>query len=301
MPVPAFQEMFLPFLKLLADGQGHRLSQVATYVGDHFHLTDQDKSELIPSGQSSKLANRIGWARTHLKFAGLIQQVQPGVYRITEAGTNILKSPPANLNLKFLDTIPQHYEWFHRRKVAASTTPVRAESDETPEEKLAGLVEDMRQSLAAELKQTLADIDPFRFERVVLDLLLAMGYGGSRAEAGWVTKRTGDEGIDGIINEDRLGLSQVHIQAKKWKGSVGRKEIQSFVGALAGQQANKGVFISTGEFTPEALTYARNLAQKIILIDGHRLAELMIDHGVGVTEERAYTVKKIDSDFFVES
>jgi restriction system protein len=301
MAVPAFQEMFLPFLQLLADSQGHPLSQVATHVADRFRLTDEDKSEMIPSGQSSKLANRVGWARTHLKFAGLIEQVQPGVYRITEAGRNVLRNPPPTLNLKFLDTIPQHYEWFHRRKVAMPTAPVRIESGETPEEKLAGLVEDMRQSLAAELKQTLAEIDPFRFERVVLDLLIAMGYGGSRTESGWVTKRTGDEGIDGVINEDRLGLSQVHIQAKKWKGSVGRKEIQSFVGALAGQQAHKGVFITTGDFTSEARAYAKNLAQKIILIDGHRLAELMIDHGVGVAEERAYSVKKIDSDYFVES
>jgi restriction system protein len=301
MAVPSFQEMFLPFLQLLADGQGHRLPELAAHIANHFHLTAEDKSELIPSGQSSKLSNRVGWARTHLKNAGLIEPVQSGVYRITQAGRDVVTNPPPKLNLKFLDTIPQHYDWFHRRKVVTPTAPARLESDETPEEKLAGLVEDMRQNLAAELKQTLADIDPFRFERVVLDLLRAMGYGGSRAESGWVTKRTGDEGIDGIINEDRLGLSQVHIQAKRWKGSVGRKEIQSFVGALAGQQANKGVFITTGEFTAEARAYAKNLAQKIILIDGHRLAELMIDHGVGVTEERAYTLKKIDSDYFVES
>jgi len=301
MAVPSFQEMFLPWLRLLADGQAHRLAEVATHVATYFDLSDEDKSELIPSGQSSKLSNRVGWARTHLKNAGLIEPVESGVYRITQAGRDVVTNPPPKLDLKYLDTIPQHYKWFHQRKTPTLTAPAKVESDETPEEKLAGVVEDMRQNLAAELKQTLADIDPFKFERVVLDLLRAMGYGGSRAESGWVTKKTGDEGIDGIINEDRLGLSQVHIQAKRWKGSVGRKEIQSFVGALAGQQANKGVFITTGEFTAEARAYAKNPTQKIILIDGHQLAELMIDHVVGVSEGRAYTVKKIDRDYFEES
>jgi restriction system protein len=301
MAVPAFQEMFLPFLQFLSNGKEHRLSEVASHIAEHFHLTDEDKSEMIPSGQSSKLSNRVGWARTHLKFAGLIEPVQPGVYRITQAGQNVIRNPPPNLNLKFLDTIPQHYEWFHRRRINAPPTPLKADVAETPEEKLAGLVEDMRQNLATEIKQALNDIDPFKFERVVLDLLLAMGYGGSRAEAGWVTKKTGDEGIDGIINEDRLGLNQVHIQAKRWKSVVGRKEIQSFVGALAGQQAHKGVFITTSDFTPDAEIYAKGLAQKVILIDGHRLAELMIDHNIGVSVINTHHMKRIDSDYFAEA
>jgi restriction system protein len=300
MAVPSFQEMFLPFLQCLADGQGHRLPEVAAHIASHFQLTDEDKAELIPSGQSSKLSNRVGWGRTHLKNAGLIEPVQPAVYRITAAGLAIVKNPPPKLNLKFLDTIPRHRDWFHSPKAAVPAVPAKAEAEETPEEKLASLVEDMRQNLATEIKQTLADIDPFRFERIVLDLLLAMGYGGSRAGAGWVTRKAGDEGIDGVINEDRLGLSQVHIQAKKWKGSVGRKEIQSFVGALAGQQANKGVFITTSDFTTDARAYAKGLGQKVILIDGHRLAELMIDHNVGVSLLTRHDVKRIDTDYFAE-
>jgi restriction system protein len=153
----------------------------------------------------------------------------------------------------------------------------------------------------ADILTRLSDIDPFKFERLVLDLLLAMGYGGSRAEAGWVTKKTGDEGIDGVINEDRLGLSQVHIQAKRWKSVVGRREIQSFVGALAGQQASKGVFITTSDYSSDAIAYVKALTQKVVLIDGHRLAELMIAHGIGVSQGTAYHVKKIDSDYFDEA
>ena len=190
-------------------------------------------------------------------------------------------------------------------EVAKSSDPIgdKAQSDHetTPEERILAAFTELRETLVADILTRLADIDPFRFEGLVLDLLLAMGYGGSRAEAGWVTKKTGDEGIDGVINEDRLGLSQVHIQAKRWKSVVGRREIQSFVGALAGQQASKGVFITTSDYSSDAIAYVKALTQKVVLIDGHRLAELMIAHGIGVSQGTAYHVKKIDSDYFDES
>jgi restriction system protein len=301
MAVPAFQEMFLPFLQFLADGKEHRLSEVARHIADHFHLTDEDKSEMIPSGQSSKLSNRVGWGRTHLKFAGLIEPVQSGVYRITSAGQNVVKNPPENLNLKFLDTIPQHYEWFHTKKKETEVIVPRASEDDTPEERIESAFIELQRTLVADILAQLGRITWTRFEQVVLDVLVAMGYGGSRKEAAAVTQGGADEGIDGVINEDRLGLDVIYVQAKHWKGNVGRPEIQGFVGALAGKKATKGIFITRSAFNENAREYAAGLHEKLILIDGLRLAELMIEHGVGVDEEHTYRVKKIDSDYFEEA
>ena len=249
-----------------------------------------------------------------MRKAGLATNPVEGTLQITDEGRKFLATNPSgrltrSVLLQF-EPFRQYATELKQRAAAAAkkagassaaASVTLADDQATPEERIESAFAELRETLATDLRAKLGDIDPFRFERIVLDLLLAMGYGGSRTESGWVTKRTGDEGIDGIINEDRLGLSQIHIQAKKWKGSVGRREIQSFVGALAGQQSNKGVFITTGEFTAEARVYAKNLAQKVILIDGHRLAELMIDRGVGVAEEHAYSVKKIDRDYFEEA
>ena len=182
-----------------------------------------------------------------------------------------------------------------------SRTDLITEDETTPEERIESAFNDLRESLVADLRAKLADVNPFRFEQVVLDLLVAMGYGGSRREAAEVTQKSGDAGIDGVINEDRLGLDVIYVQAKRWKNNVGREEIQNFVGALAGKKASKGVFITTSAFNENAREYAAGLHQKIILIDGRRLAELMIEHGIGVAEEHAYSVKKIDSDYFDEA
>ena len=182
-----------------------------------------------------------------------------------------------------------------------SRTDLITEDETTPEERIESAFNDLRESLVADLRAKLADVNPFRFEQVVLDLLVAMGYCGSRREAAEVTKKSGDAGIDGVINEDRLGLDVIYVQAKRWKNNVGREEIQNFVGALAGKKASKGVFITTSALNENAREYAAGLHQKIILIDGRRLAELMIEHGIGVAEEHAYSVKKIDSDYFEEA
>jgi restriction system protein len=190
------------------------------------------------------------------------------------------------------------------RKIGALSQPTPdATSDEhtTPEERIESAFVELRETLITDLRTKLASVDPFRFEQVVLDLLVAMGYGGSRKEAAAVTQKTGDEGIDGVINEDRLGLDVIYIQAKRWKANVGRPEIQSFVGALAGKKATKGIFITTSSFHDNASDYAAGLHQKVILIDGRRLAELMIEHGIGVAQEHAYHIKKIDSDYFEEA
>lgn len=305
MSVPTFQDMFLPILQLFADGQPRRMADAANHIAEHFALTPADREEMIPSGQSSKLANRVGWCRTHLKFAGLIEKVSWGQYRISPAGAALLKNPPQKLDLKFLDTYPEHHRWFHQSNSGGDEEknndgkqpPV---TDTTPQERLGELVEELRRKLIAELGEMLRDVDPFRFEQIVLDLLVAMGYGGSRAEAAQVTQKTGDEGIDGVINEDRLGLDVIYVQAKRWKSNIGRPEIQNFVGALAGKKASKGIFITTSDFHSNAREYAAGLHQKVILVDGHRLAELMIEHNVGVAEEQVYRLKRVDSDYFAD-
>jgi restriction system protein len=304
MAVPGFQEMFLPFLKCLADGTPRHHSQIREYIENHFQMSEEDRSEMIPSGQSSKVANRVGWSRTHLSKAGLIQTERPGVFRITDEGKQVLASVPEKFDLKFLDTIPKHRAWYHAPRKSVPVEPVsRQEVDEVqpPNERIEEAFSQLNDSLASELQDQMAKMDPFRFEQLVVDLLFAMGYGGSREEAAKVTKKSGDEGIDGVINEDRLGLDVIYIQAKRWQASVGRREIQSFVGALAGQQANKGVFITTSDFGQNAIDYARSVPQKVILIDGERLAELMIEHNIGVTTTRTISLKRIDSDYFEES
>jgi restriction system protein len=303
MAVPGFQEMFLPFLQCLADGQPRHVSAIREFVEDYFQLSPEDREELIPSGQSTKAANRVGWARTHLSKAGLIERTEWGVYHITEAGRNLVANPPAQFDLRFLDTIPQHKEWFHasRSAIDAPVADEAATATQPPNERIEEAFSQLNASLAAELLAHMLKMDPFRFEQLVVDLLFKMGYGGSREEAAKVTKKTGDEGIDGVINEDRLGLDVIYIQAKRWQGNVGRNEIEKFVGALAGKHAHKGVFITTSGFVQTAIDYARSIAQRVILIDGQRLAELMIEHGIGVTTTREIKLKRIDSDYFEEA
>lgn len=303
MAVPSFQELFLPVLQLLADGKPRRMPEVVEHVAEHFNLSEQDREEPIPSGQSSKLANRVGWCRTHLKFAGLIERVSWGEYRIAPAGLAVVKAPPPKVDLKFLDTFPSHYAWFQQSKAPGANggeAVIQPPDAIPPTERLGELVNELQGKLREEVREMLKDCNPFRFEQIVLDLLVAMGYGGSRKEAAQVTQPTGDQGIDGVINEDRLGLDVIYVQAKRWQSNIGRPEIQNFVGALAGKKANKGIFITTSDFNSNAREYAAGLHQKVILIDGHRLAELMIDHNIGVAEEQVYRLKRIDSDYFLD-
>lgn len=296
--------MFLPFLQFLSDGEPKHTSKVREFLEDHLNVSEADRQEMIPSGQSTKMANRVGWTRTHLSKSGLIEKTGTGVYRITDEGKQVLANPPKRMDLKFLDTIPKHQAWFHASK---NVRPVAIPTDtetldlQPPNEKIEDAFSQLNESLASELQEQMAKMDPFRFEQLVVDLLFAMGYGGSREEAAKITKKSNDEGIDGVINEDRLGLDVIYVQAKRWQATVGRKEIQSFVGALAGQQATKGVFITTSDFAQTAFDYAKSVQQKVILIDGTRLAELMIEHNIGVTTTRTISLKRIDSDYFEEN
>jgi restriction system protein len=293
MPVPDFQSMMLPFLQLAADGEEHDLSEAADYLATHFKLSYEDRDELLPSGNQSRLDNRVGWIRTHFKNAGLIEYVRRGIFRITKRGQEVLAKKPTAINLKFLDQFPEHFEWFHREREETEQAVASPSVTVTPEEQMEFIAKDLKKKLGAELLERVKAMNPFRFERVVLDLLLAMGYGGSREEAATVTHKSGDEGIDGLINEDRLGLDCIYVQAKRWQNSVGRPEVQSFVGALDGKRADKGIFITTSNFSPGAIEFIKSISKRVILIDGARLAELMIQHNVGIAPAYAYEIKKL--------
>jgi restriction system protein len=293
----------LPLLKLTGDGQTHRFRDTIQTLADHFDLSEQEKKEPLPSGQS-KFTNRVGWARTYLAKAGLLESPKRGYFRITEQGRQVLLENPNVIDRKYLEQI-DGFSTFLQKKTDGSK-PVISEdtraidSVETPEEKLESAYQSIRESLATEVLEKVKECSPEFFERLVVDLLVRMGYGGSRREAGEAIGRTGDEGIDGIIKEDRLGLDILYIQAKRWQSVVGRPEVQKFAGALQGQRARKGIFITSSDFTRDALEYVKNIDSKIILIDGTRLAELMMDYNVGVTTEAAYELKRIDSDYYLE-
>jgi restriction system protein len=301
--IPPFQELMLPIVLMCAarDPKSIANREFIETLATQFRLTEADRKELLASGRQSRFENRVYWALVHLRRAGLIESTARGLNRITERGHNVLRQSPPRIDLKLLSQFPE-FRAFRASKPTESTDGTGiSEPPTSPQERIETAFGELKETLVSELGAKLATVDPFRFERIVLDLLVAMGYGGSRDEAAAVTQKTGDEGIDGVINEDRLGLEVIYVQAKRWKSSVGRPEIQNFVGALAGKKAGKGIFITTSEFHDNARDYAAGLHQKVILVDGRRLAELMIEHGIGVAEEHAYSVKKIDSDYFDEA
>jgi restriction system protein len=305
MPIPTYDELLRPLLDLAANEDITRQSATEAMTKT-FQLSPQEAAQRLPSGQTTSIRNRTGWAMTYLTKGGLIAKVSPRTYRITDRGRQFLTKYPAAIAVSDLETIPGFEEAWNtragRREAAGLVSGESpAEMTSTPNERIEAAFFELREALISDLLSQLGKVDPFRFEQVVLDLLVKMGYGGSRKEAAAVTQKTGDEGIDGVINEDRLGLDVIYIQAKRWKHNVGRPEIQSFVGALAGKKANKGIFITTSAFHDNASDYATGLHQKVILIDGRRLAELMIEHNIGVAEEHAYRVKKIDTDYFEEA
>ncbi|WP_338462479.1 restriction endonuclease [Synechococcus elongatus IITB7] len=302
MPLPDYQALMLPLLQLLADQQVHRTRAVIEALAESFQLTPAERQHLLPSGKQFTFDNRVGWARTYLKKAGLIDSPQRGFLQITAAGQEVLRHNPFKIDVGYLD----RFEGFREFRGPSSTTTetpaiaVPTQTSNTPEENLDAVYQQLRSDLRVELLQTIKSCSPAFFERLVVELLVAMGYGGSRREAGQAIGRNNDEGIDGIIKEDRLGLDIIYIQAKRWEAVVGRPEIQKFAGALQGQRARKGIFITTSAFSKEATDYVRKIDSKIILIDGQTLAEYMIDNNVGVTVEATYELKRIDRDYFIE-
>jgi restriction system protein len=301
MAIPDYQSIMLPLLKFAGDGEEHSLREAIEDLADEFSLTDEERKELLPSGRQATFDNRVGWARTYMKKAGLLESTKRGYFQITERGLDVLKQNPPEINNAFLRQFPEFVEFQtpKQRKVEEDTEQDISET-RTPEEEIESAYQGVRQELATELLQTIKSCSPTFFERLVVDVLVKMGYGGTRKDAGQAVGRSGDGGIDGIIKEDRLGLDIVYIQAKRWDGPVGRPEIQKFAGALQGQRARKGIFITTSAFTQSAQDYVSRIDSKIVLIDGDTLAQLMIDYNIGVTTVTSYELKRMDSDYFEE-
>ncbi len=298
MAIPDFQSIMLPLLSFAGDGNEHSFREAVEKLAYQFQLSSEDRREMLASGGAPLFDNRVGWARTHLKKAGLLNSTRRGYFQITHRGQEILNKNPAKINMAFLRQFPEYIEFqTGQNKDNAITIPVEADSI-TPEESIEVAYQRVRRNLAIELLQTIKNCSPDFFERLVVDLLVKMGYGGTRKDAGRAVGKSGDGGIDGIINEDRLGLDVVYIQAKRWDGSVGRPEIQKFAGALQGQRAKKGIFLTTSFFSKDAQDFANRIDSKIVLMDGESIAQLMIDYGVGVSTMATYELKKIDSDYF---
>lgn len=300
MGIPDYQSVMLPLLQLIADGQEHRFREAINELADTFKLTEEDRKETLPSG-GLLFDNRVGWARTYLKKAGLISSPRRLFIQITERGKKVLNQNPKKIDVKLLQQFPEFLEFQAPKKAgkAEAIADLHEESNDTPEELLAGGYLRLRKQLESDLLERVKSCAPDFFERMVVRLLTAMGYGGSLADAGKAIGKSGDGGIDGVIKEDKLGLDLLFIQAKKWDDStVGRPEIQKFVGALYGRKAKKGIFITTSVFSRDAKDYVDGLESRVILIDGRQLAELMFDHGIGVSTANSYVVKRIDSDFF---
>ena len=303
MTVPGFQDLMLPMLLIANDGNEHTQPDLVARLARDLRMTEADLRELLPSGRKPKFEDRVSWAQTYLYKAGLLEKPRRAVFRITERGRQVVRSRPARIDIAFLSQFPEFGQFrppSQRSQGGSGHTDDGASgiSDETPQEILESSYQNLRRELAQELLQRVKQVNPAFFERLVVDLLIAMGYGGSRRDAGQAIGQSGDDGIDGIIKEDKLGLDAVYLQAKRWESTVGRPHLQSFAGSLEGNRARKGVFITTSTFSQEARSYVERIEKRIVLIDGEQLAQLMIEHGVGVAEVASYVVKRMDLDYF---
>lgn len=303
MTVPDFQTIMLPLLRTITDQREYSIRDVIENLAKEFNLTEQDRKELLPSGQQYVFDNRVGWARTYLKKAGLLDSPKRGFIKISPQGLEVLKKEPNKINVAFLKQYPAFVEFqFSKRSENAEQQSkyLSSDKDVTPLESLEEGYNTITKNLVSELLAQIKECSPEFFEKLVVELLVKMGYGGSIRDAGKAVGKSGDGGIDGIIKEDKLGLDIIYVQAKRWENSVGRPQIMAFVGALQGQRARKGIFITTSYFTKEAVDYVKNIDTKVILVDGEMLASYMIDYNIGVSKVASYEIKKIDSDYFLE-
>lgn len=302
MSIPDYQSLMLPLLKQTSDGKEHSFPDLVDALASEYKLTENERRELLPSGGQFVFANRVGWARTYMKKAGLLSAPKRGVVQVTDRGLRVLKENPQRVDNKVLRQFPEFLEFQSLKGEGAKEAPEAAVTEQLdPQENIEAGYLRIRKQLADDLLTRIKGCSPDFFEQLVVDLLLKMGYGGSRLDAGKAFKKSRDGGVDGIIKEDKLGLDEVFVQAKRWdEGQVGSKEIQAFVGALHGKKARKGVFITTSGFSKPAEEYAQSIQDKVILINGSKLAELLIEHGVGVSAVASYEIKKIDSDYFTE-
>lgn len=304
MAIPDFQTVMRPVLQAVGDGETRSLAEVREIVKDTFGLTDEERRERLPSGTQTVINNRAGWARTYLNKAGLLTIPQRGMVQITERGLDVLENGPERISVAWLKQFPE-FKKFHTQKSGVGDSAIKQPeltevSNGTPDEELAAAHLSLMESLADEVLETVRSASPSFFEKLVVDLMISMGYGGSRKEAGQATQATNDDGIDGIIKEDKLGLDTIYLQAKRWANTVHRPEIDKFIGALTRQRARKGVFLTTSDFSVGARDAAAGLDMKVVLIDGRELAQLMIENNLGVNVKEVFEVKQVDTDYFIE-
>src|SRR3989344_342462 len=301
MPIPQFKYVIKPLLEYLADGQEHSLKEAESSLAIKFNLKESDLSQMTPSGRMTIFSNRVGWAKTYLKKAGLVDAPKKALFKITPQGQKVLAQKPEIIDPSFLRKFSSFNEFQGGSEISEKVNEVEGLETNTPEETMEAGYQSIVKELYAELLNQLKASSPAFFEQSVIDLLLGMGYGGSKKDAGQAIGKSGDGGIDGVIKEDKLGLDLIYVQAKRWNDTtVGRPEVQSFVGALNGKFAKKGIFITTSNFTKDAIEYAQRLDSKVILIDGIQLAKLMVEYNIGVSTITTYEIKKVDSDYFSE-
>jgi restriction system protein len=309
MAVPDFQTFMLPVLREFADGAEHVYKNVRERVAAALRLSPEDLAERIPSGKKTRVDDRASWAHVYLKQAGLLKSSRRGVYQITPRGQQVLTSPPDKITMDFLEQFPEYLEFKSRKRAVDGEAPTAAtvqashhgtQTTLTPDEQIRAGYELLRASLAAQLLERVRQASPAFFEQLVVDVLVAMGYGGSHEDAARVVGQSGDGGIDGIIKEDRLGLESIYVQAKRWEATVGRPTLQQFAAALHGHRARKGVMITTSNFSREAIEYAKTSQITIVLIDGVQLADYMVEFGVGVSDVDTIKLKRLDEDYFGE-
>jgi len=300
MTLPIFEKFLFPFLDLLKDKKVHVSSEMHDYIAKYLELTEEDLAERIPSGYITRFKDRVKWARTYLMKAGLVESSGHGKYQITDEGLKVLKTSPNQLTMESLRKYPNFLEFQNLSPSQVEPAVPVIQSESTPEELIEQKHRELRMNLAQDLLEKVKQATPAFFEGLVVDLLIAMGYGGSRYDAGKAIGKSHDGGLDGIIKEDKLGLDVIFIQAKKWENTVGRPEVQAFIGSLEGARAKKGIMITTSKFSKEAEGYIEKIEKRIVLIDGEKLTQLMIDHGIGVTTVQTYLIQKIDMDFFNE-
>lgn len=302
MPIPDFQTIMRPILATVGDGSTLLLSELRERMAAEFNLSEQERGEWLPSGKQTVMNNRVGWARTYLNKAGLLSIPAKGMVQITQRGSEVLTTGPARITVGWLKQFPE-FAAFHTSNSTNESAPVllpeRLEQA-TPDEQLAAAYQALTQSLAEELLAQVRAASPSFFEQLVVDLMISMGYGGSRKEAGSATQQTNDDGIDGIIKEDKLGLDVIYLQAKRWSNTVHRPEIDKFIGALTRKRARKGVFITTSDFSVGARESAMSLDMKVVLVDGLELARLMVENNLGCSVKQTYEVRQLDNDYFAE-
>jgi len=300
MAVPDFQSFFKPLLEIASDKKEHSLREAREIIAKQMNLSQEDLNELLPSENQTKFDNRVAWAKSYFVQAKILESPKRGFFIITDRGIELLNQNHNRIDVKILNQYPEFQEFHSTKSIKGQPPDVIENRNETPEETLQNSYLSIRNELSTDIITKIKSNSPKFFENLVIDLMISLGYGGSRQDAGRSIGQTGDEGIDGIIKEDKLGLDIIYLQAKKWEGTVGRPEIQKFVGALHGKRAKKGVFITTGKFSNDAISYVETIDPKVILIDGKMLTELMIDHNLGVSTTVTYNIKRIDSDYFEE-